>query len=648
MSPVAGKRITIANRAEIAIRIAATCRRMGAIPILLLGEPDLGGYAAREVGRVEPVGPTGSELDVERVIAAARRTGADFLHPGYGFLSERAELAAACGEAGIVFVGPLPETLRLCSDKLATREAAVRASVPVLAASPPLGDDPETWCVAAREVGYPLLVKPAGAGGGRGLRHVADESGLVEAVRASRREAEGAGGGVAVYLEHELAAPRHVEVQLAADGQRSIALGDRDCSIQRRHQKVIEEAPAPNLDDTTRAQLHDYARRVAEEVKLRGIATCEFLLAADGEIAFLEVNPRIQVEHPVTEQVTGIDLVEWQLLIATGERLPLDEAPTPRGHAIEARIYAEDPWASHFPAPGRLETVSWPARGVIRVDAGYESGDRVPADYDSMIAKVIALSPNRDSAIEALRGALVDAIISGVRTNIPWLVNLLDDPDVRGGTMTTQTAGHVTPQLPDHSLAPVATVAHVLERQTRNRHDAWVAIGPWRLTGRPSILIHGGDWEQRVPTDPTSRGWQGTFDEDGICTVVSSGTVERYAVREQGEAFEVTGNGGRWSVRLGPKPSEASAGHRAAGSGLVTAPLPATVLGIHVSEGDRVEAGQPLVTLFAMKMELVCAAPLAGTVESISVNVKDLVSADQNLATVRPEDERVEPTGEMS
>ena len=290
---MAGKRVAIANRGEIAVRIAATCRRLGATPILLLGSPDLSGYAVRQVGRVELVGEAGAELDVGLVVAATRRAEADFLHPGYGFLSERATLAEACAPAGIQFVGPSAATLRLCGDKLATRAAAERVGVPTLPASPPLGDEPEGWLKAGREVGYPLLVKPAGAGGGRGLRHVAGEAGLAEAVAASRRESAASGAGALVYLERELLAPRHVEVQVAADGERALALGDRDCSVQRRHQKVIEEAPAPHVDEATRMALHEHARRIAAEVGLHGIATCEFLLGADGEVAFLEVNPRI-------------------------------------------------------------------------------------------------------------------------------------------------------------------------------------------------------------------------------------------------------------------------------------------------------------------------------------------------------------------
>ena len=650
---LAGKRVAIANRGEIAVRIAATCRRLGAIPILLLGSPDMGGYAARQVGRVEVVGEAGAELDVPLVVAAARRAQADFLHPGYGFLSERAVLAEACLEAGIQFVGPSAETLRLCGDKLATREAAARAGVPMLPASAPLGDEPEEWLTAGREVGYPLLVKPAGAGGGRGLRHVADETRLAEAVAASRRESTASGAGALVYLERELIAPRHVEVQVVADGARALALGDRDCSIQRRHQKVIEEAPAPHVDEMTRAALHDHARRIAVEVGLYGIATCEFLLGADGETAFLEVNPRIQVEHPVTELVTGVDLVAWQMHLATGGRLPVVEAAAPRGHAIEARIYAEDPAAGFLPSAGRLATVAWPVGPDLRVDAGYGSGDVVPATYDPMLAKVIARGADRDSALATLRAALLDTIVVGVTTNVPWLMELLDDHVVRAGRATTSTAATVASTMPARDLAPVAAAAYLLDHApSPSAESPWAALGPWRLAGEAVITLHGAaddDWEERVIAQRTSAGWEATLgaagdlirwwrDGSGVWTVASTERVAKLAVVERGDGLEVVGDGGRWLMQLGPKPVEvtgAGARRERASDGRVAAPLPASVLGIHVAAGDRVERGAPLVTLNAMKMELVVEAPAAGLVETISCQVGELVAADQLLVTLR-------------
>jgi acetyl-CoA/propionyl-CoA carboxylase, biotin carboxylase, biotin carboxyl carrier protein len=640
--PIAGARVAIANRGEIAVRIAATCRRLGATPILLLGEPDLDGYAARQVGRIELIGEAGSELDVARVIAAARRVHADLLHPGYGFLSERAELAVACDSGDIRFVGPSAETLQLCGDKIATRAAAERAGVPVLAASPPLDNDPQQWIAAANELGFPLLVKPAEAGGGRGLRFVADESSLVDAVAASHRE--GGSTGV-VYLERALIAPRHIEVQVAGDGDQVIAVGDRDCSLQRRHQKVIEEAPAPNVDDQTRTALHDNARRIAAEVGLRGIATCEFLLGEDETLAFLEVNPRIQVEHPVTELVTGIDLVEWQLRIAAGESLP-EANLEPRGHAIEARVYAEDPAHAFIPSAGKLSVVSWPARPDIRVDAGYASSDVVPTSYDPMLAKVIAHGSDRVSAIEALRVSLRETIVAGLPTNVPWLIDLLNHDAMRAGRASTQTANDVPQTMPDRELAVAAAVAHTLNRSQTATSDPWTAVGPLRLSGTATLMFHASDWVERLGVRPGGSGWELVRDEIvtplhwwrdelGIWTVALGDDIGRFGVAVDDDTIEVAGNGGRWLMQPGRRTSGESTRRQRTSDGRVHAPLPAKVLLIHAAEGDHVQTGQPLVTLSAMKIELVCEAPVAGTVESINCEVDQLVDAGDLLVGLK-------------
>lgn len=643
---IQGSRVVIANRGEIAIRIAATCRRLGAIPILLLGEPDTESFAARQVGRVEIIGPAGSEFDVDLVIAAAKRARADFLHPGYGFLSERAALAEACAQAGIVFVGPSPETLLLCGDKLATRNAATGAGVPVLPASSSLDDDPQQWIAAARAVGFPLLVKPAGAGGGRGLRRVADEAGLIDAIQASRRESASSGAGSVVYLEWELFDPRHVEVQVAGDGSRTLALGDRDCSVQRRHQKVIEEAPAPNLDPDLRRHLHQYAERIGEATGLRGIATCEFLLGADGFLAFLEVNPRIQVEHPVTELVTCLDLVEWQLRIASGEPLPIDATPAVRGHAIEARVYAEDPWNGFFPASGKLNMVSWPVRPDIRVDAGYATGDTIPNSYDPLVAKIISRGSDRDAAVAALEIALQETVVAGIPTNIPWLCNLLQNAEVRAGVATTKTAGEVPPTQPDHFPALLGALALTLDGSESAETDPWSAVGPWRQLGTAPLIFHGETWEESVIVNRTQTGWEALHnhtttplhwwrDSNGIWTITAADSVMKMSVIKRGQDIEVTGHGGRWLVRHGPKPARRSDRFQRSHDGRVRAPLPARVLGIHVSVGDLVERAQPLVTITAMKIEMICEAPATGIVDSISCRIDELVDSDEIMITLR-------------
>jgi acetyl/propionyl-CoA carboxylase alpha subunit len=642
---LAGLRVAIANRGEIAVRIAATCRRLSMVPVLLIGEPDLDGFAARQIGRVEVLGEAGAELDPARVVAAAVRAGADFLHPGYGFLSERPELAEACAAAGLRFVGPSAATLWLCFDKVATREAAASAGVPVLPASLPLGPEPDTWVVAARQVGYPLLVKPVAAGGGRGLRRVADASALTAAVMASAREGEASGAGQTVYLERELTAPRHIEVQVAGDGRRALAIGDRDCSVQRRHQKVIEEAPAPGLTPELRRIVHEYARAVATAVGLHGIATCEFLVGADGTIAFLEVNPRIQVEHPVTEMVTGIDLVAWQLRLAAGAPLP-DAVPPPRGHAIEARVYAEDPAHGFLPAPGRLTTVAWPVGPGIRVDAGYASGDVVPSAYDAMLGKVIVHAPDRATALAGLRAALLDTIVAGVPTNLPWLLDLLATPAVEAGTATTETAARVPPRTVPHRPAVLGAVAHALDRSRGAGSSPWSAIGPFRLAGSATLVVHGEGWQEAVQIERRGESWfigdeaaitpyAWWRDEAGVWTVAAGDTVVRLAVNEAGDGLEVAGAGGRWLVALGHRPVAGGSRQQQRADGRVRAPMPGRILEVSVAPGQRVEAEQPLVLLTAMKMELSCVAPAAGSVSEVRCAAGDQVEAHQVLVELR-------------
>jgi acetyl/propionyl-CoA carboxylase alpha subunit len=645
MNSLQGKRVAIANRGEIAVRIAATCVRLGSIPIALLGEPDRESYAARQIGRVELVGPAGSELDVAAVIAAAKRAGADFLHPGYGFLSERPALSAACRAAGIVFVGPSPATLEMCGDKLATRRAAERAGVPVLPASGLLDDDEEAWSAIGESVGYPLLVKPAEAGGGRGLRRVATPGDLIEGIRASRRESIAAGAGTAVYLERELIDARHVEVQVVADGQATFALGDRDCSLQRRSQKVIEEAPVPGIPSDIRLALHQNACKVAEEVRLTGIATCEFLLGADGTLAFLEVNPRIQVEHPVTELVTGVDLVEWQLRIAAGKAVPIHEPPEPRGHAVEARIYAEDPARSFFPAAGTLATVSWPVRPDTRVDAGYATGDTVPESYDAMLAKIITYGSDRSAATAALRKALTETIVSGLQTNISWLLDLLNDQRVRAARPTTQIAGQIVPSTSDRSLALLAAVAQTLDRSRRETSDPWAAIGPFRASGETALVFHGDDWEERINVRRDGQRWMTSSNgrtvelrwwrnAEGVWTITSGKQTGRFAVIATEQAIDVSGHGGRWLMRAGVRPPEMTRSTRQASDGHVRAPLPGRIQQVHVAPGDHVGRGAALVTLNAMKMEFVCDAPGPGVVASVACHVDEQVAADALLVTL--------------
>jgi acetyl/propionyl-CoA carboxylase alpha subunit len=427
-----------------------------------------------------------------------------------------------------------------------------------------------------------------------------------------------------------------------------LALGDRDCSLQRRHQKVIEEAPAPNVDQAVRARLHRSAVDLAREVGLRGIATCEFLLGEGGEIAFLEINPRIQVEHPVTELVSGIDLVEWQLRIAAGNPLPMVTGPSPRGHAVEARVYAEDPATGFLPSAGALSVVSWPHRAGIRIDAGYASGDTVPTVYDAMLAKVIAHGADRDAAIASLRLALSDSVVAGVATNLAWLDALLASDAFTDGRATTSTASTITARSECTDVARLAVLAELTAGSAATSEGAWGAIGAWRVSGAVPVVLHGDDWETRFRIVRDGDAWlvddgagrhrvRWLRGADGVWSITRGDRHLRAGVSPRDGGYLATAAGGaRWLVHVGSRPRAAAKRAGRSGSGNVTAPMPASVTRVHVAPGDRVDAGQPLVTLTAMKMELTCEAPFAGTVAEVHCEAGELVDSDRVLAIVSP------------
>jgi acetyl-CoA carboxylase biotin carboxylase subunit len=480
------RRVLVANRGEIAVRVIRTCRRLGIETVLTVSDADAGSLPARladQVIRIGPAAVAASYLNVEAVVDAAVAAGADAVHPGYGFLSENARLARACAAAGVVFVGPSPETLEAAGDKLAAREHAVAAGLPVLPgghvtagagagneAAGPRGATPDAIpaAVVARRIGYPVLVKAAGGGGGRGLRVVRDPAELERAVAVASAEADAAFGDPRVYLERYVERGRHVEVQLLGDGEHVIHLGDRDCSVQRRYQKLIEEAPAPGLDDGLRERLRAAAVTLGERLRYRGAGTVEFLVDADsastssGEFYFLEVNARVQVEHPVTEAVTGVDIVAEQFAIAEGRPLRLKQDDvTFAGHAVEVRVNAEDADADFRPSPGAITRAVFPAdparrnhemsgdvaarsarhlptgAGRVRVDTHLQAGATVPPYYDSLLAKVIGHGGDRDGALAALRDALDRCAIDGVTTNLGLQRALLADPEFAAGGVDT-------------------------------------------------------------------------------------------------------------------------------------------------------------------------------------------------------------------
>jgi acetyl/propionyl-CoA carboxylase alpha subunit len=497
------RRLLVANRGEIACRILTTARELGIATIAVYSDADRHAlhptYADRAVA-LGPDDPSPAYLDVARVIAAARDAGADAIHPGYGFLAESAAFAVAVEKAGLTFVGPSPEAITAMGDKLRARELAVRCKLPVLPAAT-LSGDAKKDAKAAGGVGFPLIVKAAAGGGGRGMRVVREKSELAEAIAAARREAASAFGDDRVYLERYVSDPHHVEVQVFGDGcGQVLALGERECSVQRRHQKIIEEAPAPCIDDSLRGKLANSAIELCSSIAYRGAGTVEFIVG-DGAHYFLEMNTRLQVEHPVTEAVFGVDLVRWQLEIAAGESLP-PHAPAPRGHAIECRVCAEDPARGFLPTAGTVYRLEQPTGPGIRVDSSLYEGLEIPVAYDSLLAKVIAWGPDREHARRRMVGALERFVLLGVRTNIEFLTEILTSEAFVNGTFTTSAldrrdptvaAGAATSSAHNESVA-VATAAAafaassggaaVSSGASRPTSGPWERLGAWRLGGR--------------------------------------------------------------------------------------------------------------------------------------------------------------------
>jgi acetyl/propionyl-CoA carboxylase alpha subunit len=532
--------VLVANRGEIALRVFRACRRLGIATVAVVAADDRGALHGRSAD--EPV-DIADYLDGAEHVRAAREVGADAVHPGYGFLAENADFAAAVEDGGLVWIGPSPSALRAGGDKLAAKQIAREAGVPVV---------PEG---TADELGYPLLVKAAAGGGGRGMRVVRAADELDEAVAAARREAAGAFGDDSVFLERYLERPRHVEVQLLADGRGEVlALGERDCSVQRRHQKVLEEAPSPAVEPALRTAMSDAAVSFARAIAYRSAGTAEFMLDEDGAFYFLELNGRIQVEHPVTELVTGLDLVEAQLRIAAGESLPAGAAAL-EGHAVEARLYAEDP-RTFLPQGGRIERLRLP--GTVRVDAGVEEGDDVPLRYDPMIAKLIAHGETRDEALDRLANALAETEVGGVVTNLPFLRWLVAHPVVRAGEATTAFLA----ENPPLSVAPPAPPS-----------PAW--SGGWRLNLPPAAVRPAPDVEE------ASHGHTAGAEASSV-TSPMPGTVIRVLV-SAGERVEAR----QPLVVLEAMKMETP----------VAAPYDATVRAVHVEDGALVAGGALLVEL---------------------------------------------------
>ncbi|MBI3688738.1 MAG: ATP-grasp domain-containing protein [Actinobacteria bacterium] len=659
--------VLVANRGEIAVRVMRTLRALGIRSVAVYSDVDARARHVAEADvaiRLGPAPATASYLSIERVLAAATQVGADAIHPGYGFLAENAGFAAACARSGVVFVGPPVPAIEVMGDKIRAKKAAVAAGVPVLPGRAELGMSDEQIAEAVREVGVPVLLKPSAGGGGKGMRLVRDGRGLAELIAAARREAVAAFGDGALLVERYVEAPRHIEVQILADTHGTVVhLGERECSLQRRHQKIIEEAPSPLLDTAGRDRIGAAAVRVARSVGYTGAGTVEFLVPGDRpeEFFFLEMNTRLQVEHPVTEAVTGVDLVEWQLRVAAGERLGVGVAPvTLTGHAIEARVYAEDPARGFLPTGGSVLALAEPALPHVRVDSGLRVGDTVGSAYDPMLAKVTAWGPDRETARRRLDRALAAMAVLGVTTNLGFLRALLADPDVVAGRLDT---GLVERRLAEPGRAGLADaevpadvlVAAALERllaltPTGPVVDPWQLPGGWRV-GEPVWTT----WQLQAPgSDPVPVGLRGPSSAaearvgggpstpasarfDGATLEVShGGQVARYVVARDGAVLWLGHAGRAWALTEADQLTGAGtgAGAGSGAGGAVRSPMPGTVLAVSVAEGERVGAGQPLLIVEAMKMEHTVTAPVAGTVSALHARTGQQVRVDELLAMV--------------
>ncbi|KUI27167.1 acetyl/propionyl-CoA carboxylase subuit alpha [Mycobacterium sp. IS-1742] len=648
--------VLVANRGEIAVRVIRTLRAMGIRSVAVFSDADAGARHVAEADVAVRIGPAAarqSYLDIEAVVSAARRTGAQAVHPGYGFLSENADFAAALGAAGVVFIGPPVDAIKTMGDKIAAKAAVSAFGVPVVPgiSRPGLTDD--DLIAGVGDVGFPVLVKPSAGGGGKGMRVVRDAAELPAALVSARREAAAAFGDDTLFLERFVLNPRHIEVQVLADGHGNVIhLGERECSLQRRHQKVIEEAPSPLLDEATRARIGEAACDTARSVDYAGAGTVEFIVSADrpDEFFFMEMNTRLQVEHPVTEMVTGVDLVEQQVRIAAGEKLTIAQGDvTLRGHAVEARVYAEDPGRGFLPTGGTVHGLAEPGGAGVRVDSGLSRGAVVGSDYDPMLAKVIAHGSDRPAALRALDRALAQTAVLGVDTNVEFLRFLLTDPDVVAGRLDT---GLLDRRAPDYAQAPVrdedliAAAAHLwLRAWPAPGGDLWAVPMGWRVgdhaptthrlqSGERTDHVHLTGTPRAATArveDGETRSLSATLDGDRL-VVTLDGLRTEYLVAADGEQMWLAGAGRTVAVaEVREAPVRQDDAH--SGDAELTSPMPGSVVAVGIDDGATVTKGTVVVTVEAMKMEHALTAPVDGVVELL-VAVADQVKVGQPLARI--------------
>ncbi|AYG82728.1 Acetyl-/propionyl-coenzyme A carboxylase alpha chain [Streptomyces hundungensis] len=636
--------VLVANRGEIAVRVIRTLRQLGIRSVAVFSDADAEARHVREADTAVRIGPAAaseSYLRPELLIEAARRTGAQAVHPGYGFLAENAGFAQACAEAGLVFIGPPAEAISLMGDKIRAKETVQKAGVPVVPGSSGSGLSDAQLADAAREIGMPVLLKPSAGGGGKGMRLVREEALLGDEIAAARREARASFGDDTLLVERWIDRPRHIEIQVLADNHgHVIHLGERECSLQRRHQKIIEEAPSVLLDEATRAAMGEAAVQAARSCGYSGAGTVEFIVPGSDPSSyyFMEMNTRLQVEHPVTELITGVDLVEWQLRVAAGEQLPYEQKDiTLTGHAIEARLCAEDPSRGFLPSGGTVLALREPQGDGVRTDSGLSEGTEVGSLYDPMLSKVIAYGPDRATALRKLRAALADTVTLCVPTNAGFLRRLLAHPAVVAGELDTglveREADSLVPDgVPEEVYAAAAAVRLDALRPapTDGWTDPFAVPSGWRMGGEPKALAFplrvSGLEPVTHPAPTTARV-----------------TADRVTVELDGltHTFHRAGawlgrDGDSWHVTDHDAVEAALSGRTHGGADTLAAPMPGTVTVVKVAVGDQVDAGQSLLVVEAMKMEHVISAPHAGTVTELDVTPGSTVAMDQVLAVVTP------------
>ncbi|KRF04966.1 acetyl/propionyl-CoA carboxylase subuit alpha [Arthrobacter sp. Soil782] len=661
--------VLVANRGEIACRVIRTLRALGIRSVAVYSDADAGARHVLEADQAVRIGPAAaalSYLNIEAIIAACKATGADAVHPGYGFLSENQAFARALEEAGIVFIGPRVHALNVMGDKIRSKNHVSGFDVPVVPGIAESGLTDEDLIEAAREVGYPLLIKPSAGGGGKGMHAVERVEDLAEGLKTARRVAASAFGDDTLFLERLIRTPRHIEVQVLADSYGNVIhLGERECSLQRRHQKVIEEAPSALLDEVTRARIGEAACNAARSVDYVGAGTVEFLVSDDApdEFFFMEMNTRLQVEHPVTEMVTGVDLVEWQVRIAAGEKLTLAQDDVVlTGHAVEARVYAEDAEAGFLPSAGTVVDLSEPQGEGIRVDSALLPGLEISPTYDPMLSKVIAWAPSRAEALDRLNSALARTRIAGLRTNVEYLRLLINDDDVRAGRLDTTMIERKLPHLAFRTAsdAEIAAAAVVLAGHSTGAGAAspWHSRDGWRIGGvhaatpvqlqvgntSPQTVFLTRDGTRSVVALNDNRyevDWLVDGEGSGTGRAVVDGVTLGTRLAPNGSTLWLTDAGWSQPVRMLSREQvlqtqlASIARTEGAADPEVRSPMPGTVITVNVADGDSVSEGQVLVSVEAMKMEHQLTATVAGTV-AITLSPGDLVSANQVVARIHP------------